>query len=349
MPAQRGGVSSRVRALGPVVLGGLVAFAAVMVAPAVATAGIADGDSIRSVNIGMPARGDIAALSFDVTAARRGRRPGRVGLSVRVPRALRSQVGVLVTVSNQSRRRRFTVYVLRRRGVTRALASGARARVAVRVRGVDRTIKVRNIERAIDALQNLDEDLLSRICASRARRVRKLLGLRGTGASLLANAIKAVLCGQGDEDDVKLLADLGIVVPVDGQGQPIPPTPDPTPTPPGPPPPPTPRVSFACVPFAGNPFEGVCTASGGPFDAVRIRGTGDQVFSQCFSDTARCQVEQSGQPNNSVLFLFRGGTTSTGPLNLRSANQTYNRWGALILERSTDGGQTFQDVARFMP
>ena len=60
-------------------------------------------------------------------------------------------------------------------------------------------------------------------------------------------------------------------------------------------------------------------------------------------------VESPGQPNNATLFGFPGGTNSTGPLNMRSSNQMYPSWGMLTVERSVDGGQTFQVVERFDP
>ena len=291
-----------------------------LLAAAAAPAGAATKP--RKVSIGVPARGDIAVLKFDVRAARGGA-PGPVLVSVSAPRSVRSHLGVVAVADKQGARKRFTVYVLNRRS---AGAGGAQAgeRVTVRVRGLERTINVRNIERAIDALAELTDELANQICMSDTETVRTLLGLRGAGSFLLAAAIQRILCDLADDEDVELLVNLGILVPEDDD-------------------------EFDCDPFPGNPFEAMCLFTDTAIDAVRIQGTGGIVFSQCFAGTNPCQVESPGTPNNSVLFLFQGDPGSTGPLNMRSSNQRLAEWDQLVLERSVDGGQTFQVVERFDP
>ena len=273
------------------------------------------------MSVNVPARGDIAALTFDVRAARGGA-PGPVHVSVKVPRAVRSRLGVVVVADKQGARKRFTVYVLNRgSGPAAAQVPG---QVTVTLRGLQKQVSVRNVEQAIDALDELTDEMEAAICTSDIETVRSLLGLRGIGARALAAAIKAVLCDYADDDDVQFLVDLGILVPDDGD-------------------------EFDCDPFQGNPFEAVCQFTDTAIDAVRIRGSGGIVFSQCFAGANPCMVESPGTPNNSVLFLFQGDPSSTGPLNLRSSNQQFDGWGYMTLERSQDGGQTFQVVERFLP
>jgi hypothetical protein len=276
----------------------------------------------RKVSIGVPARGDVAVLTFDVRAARGGA-PGPVLVSVKAPRSVRSRLGVVAVADKQGARKRFTVYVLNRRS-RRATGAQVGGRVTVTLRGVDKEINVRNIDRAIDALSELTDEMADAICTSELETVRTLLGLRGAGSFAIAAAIKAVLCDTADDDDVEFLVDLGILVPED-------------------------EDELGCDPFPGNPFEATCAFSDTAIDAVRIHGSRGIVFSQCFAGINPCQVEAPETPNNSVLFEFQGDPSSTGPLNLRSSNQQFDGWGLLTLEQSRDGGQTFQVVERFDP
>jgi len=308
--------SSRRRARVPVLLG-LCMLA--LLAAAAAPAGAATKP--RKVSINVPARGDIAVLTFDVRAAR-GRAPGPVAVSVKAPRSVRSHLGVVAVADKLGARKRFTVYVLNRRSTR---AGGAQVgRVTVTLRGLRRQVNVRNIDRAIDALNELTDEMADAICTSDLETVRTLLGLRGAGSFAIAAAIKAVLCDTADEDDVEFLVNLGILVPED-------------------------EDEFECDAFPGNPFEAMCLFSDTAIDAVRIRGSGGIVFSQCFAGANPCQVESPGTPNNSVLFLFQGEPSSSGPLNMRSSNQQFDGWGYMTLDLSRDGGQTFQTVERFDP
>lgn len=276
----------------------------------------------RAMKIGVPASGGVSVLSFDVRARAR-RAPGRVLVSLKVPRRLRSRVGLAINVDRQGRVKHFTVYVVHRRR-----ASGTAAQrpgvVRVRVRGLDRDVSVRNIQRARNALDGLTDDQAEAICTASIESVKLFFGLRGLGANAIAQALQAILCDTADEDDVRFLEDIGLIVPED-------------------------EDEFECGPFPGNPFEAICAFSDTAIDAVRIRGTGGVVFSECFAGPHPCMVERPGRRNNSVLFDIPDGWSSTGPLNLRSSNAMFDGWGYAQLYQSSDGGRTFELVEGFAP
>ncbi len=293
--------------------------ALLMAALASPAQGAANG---RKMKVGVPARGDVAVLSFDVRG-RAGRAPGRVLVGLKVPKRLRSRVGLAINVDRERGVKHFTVFVVHRRPGG-AVASQRTGRVIVRVRGLDREVSVRNIERARDALETLTDELAVSICTADIETVRLFFGLRGVGSHALARALKAVLCDIADEDDVRFLEDLGLLVPEDSD-------------------------DFGCGPFPGNPFEAACVFEDTDIDAVRIHGTGGLIFSQCFAGPHPCMVEQPGRRNNSVLFDIPDGSSSTGPLNLRSSNAQFDGWGYMQLYQSRDEGQTFELVEGFSP
>ena len=277
----------------------------------------------RKMKIAVPASGTVSVLTFDVRARRAGRVPGRVLVGLKVPRRLRTRLGLVINVDRERGVKRFTVFVVHRRR-----ASGTAAQrpgtVTVRVRGLDRQVAVRNIERARNALDRLSDEMADLICTSNIEAVKVFFGLRGLGANAIAEAIKAVLCDTADEDDIQFLEDIGLIVPEDSD-------------------------EFECGPFPGNPFEATCIFEDTAIDAVRIQGTGGLIFSQCFAGPHMCTIHQPGQPNNFVLFDIPDGSSSTGPLNLRSSNEMFDGWGYVRLYQSSDGGQTFRLVEGFIP
>jgi hypothetical protein len=277
----------------------------------------------RSLKLAIPARGDVAAMTFDVRARGRGA-PGRIAVRVSVPRALRRRVGVAIVVDQERRLKRFTVYLVNRRLGRAAVAQLGGKRVVVTLRGVDRPVSVRNIARARDALATMTDEMVDTICMADIETVRTLFGLRGVGSHAIAQALKAVICDTGTDEDRQFLGELGIDVPADVD-------------------------EFDCTPFTGNPFEAVCQFSDTSIDAVRIAGNGGVIFSQCFAGPNPCMVEQPGRPNNSVLFDIPDGSSSTGPLNVRSSNAAFDGWGYMRLHQSSDGGQTFERVEGFIP
>jgi hypothetical protein len=50
-------------------------------------------------------------------------------------------------------------------------------------------------------------------------------------------------------------------------------------------------------------------------------------------------VEHPARPNNSVLFDIPDGSSSTGPLNLRSSNEMFDGWGYAQLYESSDAAR----------
>jgi hypothetical protein len=314
-----------IRARGPARLAGVIA--AVGVLGVLLLAGGAEpanaGTTPRSVSIAAPARGDVAVLSFTIRAAN-GRAPGQVAISVTVPQALRSQLGVLAVADNQGTRREFDVYILRRRGARAQAAGPASQRITVRVRGVTREISVSAVQRATDALAGLTAAEARKICTGDVEQARKLLGLRGGGALALAKAIRAVLCDTGDDEDRALLAALGVVVPRD-------------------------LDEFECIPFPGNVRETTCRFTGQDVNRLRIRGSGGVVFSRCFAGMNSCRLERAGRQNNAAVFTFGMPVDDSGPLNVRSGNQPFRSWDVLLIEASRDGGRTYRLVEGFLP
>ena len=300
---------------------GLLGLACVLLLTALAppAQGAANG---RTMKVGVPASGGVAVLTFDVRARAR-RAPGRILVRLKVPRRLRSRLGLAINVDRERGVKRFTVFVVHRRPAS-GMAAQRPGTVTVTVRGLDRQVSVRNIERARNALDGLTDELAASICTADIESVKVFFGLRGLGANAIATALKAVLCDTADEDDVQFLEDIGLLVPEDSD-------------------------EFECGPFPGNPFEATCVFEDTEIDAVRIQGTRGLIFSQCFAGLHPCTVEQPGRRDNSVLFDIPDGSSSTGPLNLRSSNAMFDGWGYVQLYQSRDGGQTFELVEGFAP
>ena len=97
-------------------------------------------------------------------------------------------------------------------------------------------------------------------------------------------------------------------------------------------------------------YEGVCTLhSDTAFNSARITLTSGTSAVQCFAGANPCQVQDPGQPNNSVIYTFQTPVTDSGELNVRSATTYWPAFGPLNSAFSTDGGATYTDGPSFTP
>jgi hypothetical protein len=303
-----------------------------------------------AVPVSAPAAGQVDVTTFSVTAAG-GKAPASVKVKVSVPAALRSRTIVLVTRRRTAKALLVTIMAAGRSGAKTAVAA---AGIEVTIDGRRTHIRRRKLRRARNALNAMTAQQRASLCtdAQAQQQLAEAVGTSTASGRALVAAILHVACGGGTDEDRKVLEDAGLTLPPKPAVTPAP-APNPTPEPaPNPVPAPKPTSSFTCRAYSSDPYnyEGVCMLhSETAFNRARLKLSSGTIASQCFAGANPCQVENPGQPNNSVLFTFPSPVTDSGDLNVRSSNAYYNAFGTITPQFSSDGGQTFTDGPPFTP
>ncbi len=100
--------------------------------------------------------------------------------------------------------------------------------------------------------------------------------------------------------------------------------------------------TFTLSPFPGGLNEGVgMLKTTQAFNGIQVFATGSNQWSDCFAQNGDCHVVNPGTPDNSIVFLYHGPMTDSGPFDMKSTNTQYSNWGNVSWEISTDGGTTW--------